>query len=134
MIKLTDAPIDVHAVLAAVASPACGGTAVFIGTVRPDPDAADRAALDYEAYGPMAVKKLEELAADLRRREPEARVAIVHRTGTIPVGEASVVIAVATPHRAPAFELCREAIERLKRDVPIWKLPARDGQRRGEDG
>jgi molybdopterin synthase catalytic subunit len=126
VIRLVTGPINVNDVLRAVADPACGGTCVFVGTVRPDPDTAGRGALDYEAYAPMAVRMLEEIASTIRAHEPAARVAIVHRTGRIPVGEASVVIAVATPHRALAFELCREAMEKLKKDVPIWKTDYTD--------
>lgn len=121
MILLTERPITTEEALKAVASPECGGIAVFVGTVRDDPDARPAGSLTYEAYAPMASQGLERIAGGIRSRHPEARVAILHRTGVVPVGEASVVIAVATAHRAEAFEECRQAIETLKKDVPIWK-------------
>lgn len=121
-VQVIKEPISLDAILAAVASPACGGTAVFVGTVRDDDDTRSGGVLQYEAYDSMALRKMEEIAAGIRERCPEARLAIVHRIGPIPVGEASVVIAVATPHRPEAFAECRQAIETLKRDVPIWKV------------
>lgn len=121
MVRLVEGPLSVDDALRAVASPDCGGTAVFIGTVRRDADTQSRDALHYETYRPMALRKLEEIAADVRRRVPGARAAILHRVGPVPVGEASVIMAVSAPHRAEAFELCRLAVEALKADVPIWK-------------
>lgn len=121
MIRLQPEPLSVDAALAAVASPDCGGTTVFIGTVRADADTPGGRPLRYEAYGPMALREMERLEASIRERHPGARAAILHRTGDIPIGEASVVIAVAAPHRDEAFAACREAIEELKKNVPIWK-------------
>jgi len=95
---------------------------VFIGTVRDT--AADDAAvssLRYESWDELAVERLRAIADDLHRRWPIRRVALLHRTGDLDVGEASVVVAVSSAHRAEAFEACREGIEQLKHDVPIWK-------------
>ena len=77
--------------------------------------------LEYEAYAPMAQKKLAEIGAEIAAQWPGARAAIHHRVGVLVPGELAVVIAASTPHRAEAFAACRHAIERLKADVPIWK-------------
>src|SRR5690606_15913301 len=77
--------------------------------------------LEYEAFGPMAEKQLRAIAAEAGVKWPGSRVSILHRTGTLAIGEIAVVIAAAAPHRAEAFEACRHAIERLKEEVAIWK-------------
>ena len=122
-LELHDAPLDVAAAVAFVGGPAAGGVAVFIGTTRDEAAADGRrlVALDYEAYGPMALKRMRELAAGARQRWPVVRLALLHRTGRVPLGEPSVLIAVSTPHRGEAFEACRWLIDTLKVDVPIWK-------------
>lgn len=107
--------------LAAVADPGAGGTCVFVGTVREHSDAGDVSGLRYEAWDELAGQRLNEIARELVTRWPARRAAILHRTGDLAVGEASVVVAVSAPHRAEAFEACRHGIERLKQDVPIWK-------------
>ena len=124
MIRLSHEPISVDDAIRAVSSPSCGGTATFVGTVRDDADTGPNGVLRYEAYIPMAVRLMEQLAEEIRLRYEGARIAILHRVGEIPVGEASVVIAVAAPHRAEAFDACRRIIETIKRDVPIWKTGA----------
>lgn len=121
MIFLTDSPIDLPAVLAHVQAPGAGAVDVFIGTVRDNTRQKAVVRLDYEAYAPMALKKMEELAAEARRRWPVEALAMVHRVGVLQIGEAAVVIAVATPHRAEAFAACRWLIDTLKETVPIWK-------------
>ncbi len=101
-----------------------GGVAVFLGTTRAEKraDGVELAALDYEAYGEMALKQLDGLAARARERWPELlSVAIMHRTGRVELAEPSVIIAVATPHRAEAFEACQWLIDTLKAEVAIWK-------------
>src|SRR5204862_4278855 len=77
--------------------------------------------LDYEAYGPMAEKKLAEIEAEVRRRWQVGGVAMVHRLGRLEVGEVSVAVAVSCPHRGDAFNACRYAVDTLKELVPIWK-------------
>jgi molybdopterin synthase catalytic subunit len=106
-----------------VSAPAAGGIAVFLGTTRAETNADGRrlVALDYEAYGPMALKQMRDLAAGARARWPILRVAILHRSGRVELAKPSVVIAVSTPHRAEAFEACRWVIDTLKVEVPIWK-------------
>jgi molybdopterin synthase catalytic subunit len=120
-LRIQAEPLSVDEALASVADPGAGGTCVFIGTVRDRSDAGDVSGLDYEAWDELATARLGELADELFERWPIARIAILHRTGSLGIGEASVVIAVSSAHRAEAFEACRHAIERLKHDVPIWK-------------
>src|ERR1700680_3987980 len=126
-VELVDAPIDPQDVIARVASPACGAVLLFLGTVRDHSRRRDEAAaavlkLTYTAYRPMACQALERIAADLERATEGLRIAIVHRLGEIPVGEPSVAIATAARHRAAAYDASRQALERLKSEVPIWKL------------
>ena len=129
LVRLTPEPLSVDAALAAVADPGAGGTCVFVGTVRDRSDQGEVTGLSYEAWEDLAVRRLTEIGEDLHRSWPLRRVALLHRTGELAIGEASVVIAVSAPHRAEAFEACRRAIERLKSDAPIWK---KEGLRSGE--
>lgn len=127
MIALSASPLRPDLIQAAVSSPDCGATICFIGTARNTrafpAGAADRAvrALSYEAYAPMAISEMAEIRAEALTRWPGARVAMVHRTGTLRLEEAAVVIAISTPHRAAAYEASRWCIEQLKARVPIWK-------------
>ncbi|HXU44011.1 MAG TPA: molybdenum cofactor biosynthesis protein MoaE [Thermoanaerobaculia bacterium] len=118
---LVDGPIDVAAVIRAVSGPGRGAVVLFLGTVRDAHAGRAVAGLTYFAYRRMAEAKLGEIAADLEAAHPDLRVGIVHRLGEVPVGEPSVAIAVASPHRAAAYEASRTALERLKAEVPIWK-------------
>ena len=106
-----------------VADAAAGGIAVFLGTTRAETHADGRelVALDYEAYAEMAEGQLRDLAARARGKWPVVSLTILHRTGRVGLGEASVLIAVATPHRAAAFECCRWLIDTLKAEVAVWK-------------
>jgi molybdopterin synthase catalytic subunit len=123
MIGLVAGPLDVGAAIASVSDPAAGGIAVFLGTTRAEAHSDGRAlvALDYEAYPEMAGAQLRDLGERARSRWPVLRLAILHRTGPVAVGEPSVLIAVATPHRAEAFEVCRWLIDTLKAEATIWK-------------
>jgi len=121
MVRLTPDPIDYHALTEAVRSPRCGAVALFLGTVRDLTGDQVTEFLDYDAYPPMAEKKLAEIEAEVRRRWPVGDVALVHRVGSLDVGEVSVAVAVSAPHRAAAFEACRFAIDTLKATAPIWK-------------
>lgn len=118
---LTEEPIDVGAISAAVAGPGRGAIVLFLGTVRNTHAGREVAALAYSAYRRMAEEKLAEIVADLEAQGTDLRAAIVHRLGDVPVGEPSVAIAIASPHRAAAYEASRTALERLKAEVPIWK-------------
>jgi molybdopterin synthase catalytic subunit len=118
---LTDRPLDPGHLLAEVSSPGCGGTALFLGTVRNSPEEGNVEAIDYSAYDAMAEAEFERVVREAGARWPAARVAVRHRTGRVPAGQASIAIAVACPHRAEAFDACRFIIEETKRRVPIWK-------------
>ena len=121
MTRLTPDPIDYAALTEAVRSPHCGGVVLFLGTVRDLTGDQVTVFLDYDAYAPMAEKKLAEVEAEVRRRWPVGDIAIAHRLGRLTVGEVSVAVAVSCPHRAQAFEACRYAIDAVKELVPIWK-------------
>jgi MoaE-MoaD fusion protein len=119
--NVTAEPLDPSAIAAAVASDRDGAVATFIGLVR-DHNAGRRVLwLEYEAYTPLALGAFARIAAEAAERWPDARLAIHHRTGRIEIGDASVAIAAASPHRAAAFAACRYAIERVKQIAPIWK-------------
>ncbi len=121
MIAITDQPIDVDAAIAAAQSERAGAVNVFIGTVRNHAARRTVVRLEYEAYDKMALKKMEEVAAEARRRWPVEKVAVVHRKGVLQIGETAVVIAVSTPHRRESFEACQYIIDTIKQVVPIWK-------------
>jgi molybdopterin synthase catalytic subunit len=121
LVRITEEPIGAGEATAFVADPGAGGTCVFIGTVRDHAGAGEVTGLTYEAWSELAQRRLEELGEELFAGWALRRAAVVHRVGELPVGDASVVIAVSAAHRAEAFEACRHAIERLKQDVPIWK-------------
>jgi MoaE-MoaD fusion protein len=104
-----------------VAHPGAGAIATFIGTVRDHGRGRAVTHLEYEAYAPAAELTMAQIGDEIRDRWGTDHVAIIHRTGSLAVGEASVVISVASPHRDAAFEACRYAIERIKEIVPIWK-------------
>ncbi|HEV8087200.1 MAG TPA: molybdenum cofactor biosynthesis protein MoaE [Actinomycetota bacterium] len=125
LVRIAPDPPSVDEALAAVADPAAGGTCVFVGTVRDHSAAGDDVTeLTYEAWDELAAERLEEIAAEIHVRWTVCAVALLHATGTLDVGQVSVVVAVSAPHRAEAFEAARFGIEELKRDVPIWKKEA----------
>jgi molybdopterin synthase catalytic subunit len=121
LVRITSEPLSTDAALAFVADPASGGTCVFVGTVRDHSGAGDVTGLTYEAWDELAGTRLEEIANEMFDSWPVRKVALLHRTGDLAIGEASVVVACSAPHRADAFDACRHGIERLKHDVPIWK-------------
>lgn len=121
MVSLTLNPIDIKAVVDEVVTPETGGIDLFVGTTRNHEDGKGVLLLEYEAYEPMAIELMERIQKEARRRWPLNRIAIVHRLGQVPVGEASVAIAVSSAHRKEAFEACRYLIDTLKKEVPIWK-------------
>jgi molybdopterin synthase catalytic subunit len=125
--RLSAEPLDVSAVVAEVADERAGGTAVFIGTTRVHSRGRTVLHLEYEGYEGMAEQVMAELAADLEREYELCAVAIAHRIGRVGIGESSVVIAVSAPHRADALAACKDAIDRLKETVPLWKKEFYEG-------
>jgi len=125
MTYLTRNPIPVSDLFAEVAAPHCGGTCLFLGTVRDAPTDGGVTGIEYSAYEAMAVAEFDRILAEVRRRWPDARLAVRHRLGLVPTEEASIAIAAAAPHRAEAFEACRYVIEQVKKRLPIWKKELR---------
>jgi molybdopterin synthase catalytic subunit len=121
MIALTNEPIDTAAILAQASSHEAGAIVLFLGTTRELTQGRRTASLDYECYPEMAEKKLAELEAEARRRWPLTGCVIVHRLGHLELGEASIAIAVSSPHRQQAFEAGKWLIDTIKEVVPIWK-------------
>ena len=119
MILLVREPVDVAA-LQGVAS-RDGALCLFLGVVRDENEGRRVLRLEYEAYEDMALPLMEEIAAEARRQFGAGEVRIVHRLGRLEIGEVSVAVAAASPHRAEAFAACRYAIDTLKARVPIWK-------------
>jgi molybdopterin synthase catalytic subunit len=119
--RVTSDPLDVQGIARLVQSNDCGAATTFVGLVR-DHNVGRRVLwLEYEAYAPLAVKTFERIGSEAEGRWASVRLALHHRVGRVNVGEASVVIAAASPHRADAFAACRYAIERVKQIAPVWK-------------
>lgn len=114
-------PISADGLLAAVADPDCGGNVLFLGTVRGRTGDWRTERLEYEAYGDMADEVLARIAAAARRMWPGVRLAMAHRTGAVPPGQAAVGVAAAASHRGDAFAAARFCIERIKTELPVWK-------------
>jgi molybdopterin synthase catalytic subunit len=122
LVRVSAEPLSVDEALAFIADPSAGGACVFIGTVRESgADGATVTSLRYESWDEVALERLQTIADGLRERWSVRKVALLHRTGDLEVGEASVVVAVSGAHRAETFDACRDGIEQLKHDVPIWK-------------
>jgi molybdopterin synthase catalytic subunit len=121
MFKVVDDPIDALALEDEVRTDADGAVIVFRGVARRHSRGRDVVHLEYEAYPEMAEKVMAQIGDEMHSRWPITRVAIVHRTGVLEIGQTSVMIAVSAPHRREAFEAASYAIDRLKQVVPIWK-------------
>ncbi|HEX4206972.1 MAG TPA: molybdenum cofactor biosynthesis protein MoaE [Ktedonobacteraceae bacterium] len=121
LIVLTRDPLDRDALVSALSHPGVGGIVVFEGVVRDNARGKQVQYLEYEAYEEMAREQIRGIIDTAKQRWGVERVAVAHRFGRLDIGEASVVIAVATPHRGEAFEACRYIIDTLKSTVPIWK-------------
>jgi molybdopterin synthase catalytic subunit len=119
--RITEEPIRPDTLFDLVRSDADGAVVTFAGVVRDNSLGRETEHLFYDAYREMAERKLREIGAEVRARWGLDRVAILHRVGRMEIGEISVLIAVASPHRREAFEACHYAIDRLKQTVPIWK-------------
>ena len=120
-IQITREQLDRNALIDTVSDPGAGGIVVFEGVVRDNARGKHVRYLEYDVYPEMAVQQIRGIIAEAERRWNVDRVAVAHRIGRLEIGEASVIIVVATPHRAEAFEACRYIIDTLKTTVPIWK-------------
>ena len=126
--EVTTGPIDPRELEAAVAHAGAGAICTFQGTVRDSSLGRSVSHLEYEAYAEMAVPQMRRIGEEIKERWPEARVAMVHRTGHLVIGEVSVIVCVSAPHREEAIMACKWGIDRLKESVPIWKKEhAEDG-------
>ncbi len=121
IIQLTREPLQREELIAAVSHSSIGGIVVFEGVVRDHARGKSVRYLEYEIYEEMARKQIGQICEQARQRWGVERIAVAHRTGRLEIGEASVIIVVASPHRAEAFEVCRYLIDTLKATVPIWK-------------
>ena len=119
--ELTTEPIDITSIARRVVPPECGATVTLDGYVRQFTKERETLYLEYEAYEPMALKEMEKLINAAREQFEISNIGIVHRLGKLDIGETSVVISVAAPHRKAAFAACEWLIRELKRTVPIWK-------------
>jgi molybdopterin synthase catalytic subunit len=124
---VTEEPLSLDAAVAEVADERAGGIATFTGTVRRQSRGREVLYLEYEAYAEMAEDVIAQLAAELDQAHELCGSAIHHRVGQVEIGEPSVVIAVSAPHRKEALTACREAIDRLKETVPVWKKEVYEG-------
>ncbi len=125
--SITDKPIDPDAAIAGLLRPTDGALVVFQGVVRAFADGRRLLHMEYEAYRPMAERLLQRIAEDVRARHGVDDIVVVHRVGRIAVGEASLLIAVASPHRKEAFDECQEMVNRIKNLAPIWKKEVWEG-------
>ncbi len=119
--RIVEHPIDAASLLAQVAAPSDGAVLLFVGVVRERNEGREVGHLDYQAYPTMAEAVLREIVTEARDRWETGEIAAVHRIGRLEIGEASVAIAVAAPHRAEAYEASLYIIEELKKRVPVWK-------------
>ena len=121
LFEIRETEINVAEVVAAVTRPEAGGIAVFVGTVRSENAGHAVTLLEYQAYASMAGKEMARIAAEIQTEIGDVRLAVLHRVGSLKVGDTAVVCAASTPHRAEAFSACRLLIDRIKARVPIWK-------------
>ncbi len=121
MFRVTTEPLDVQQIHNLVKSPADGAVVTFDGIVRNNFAGREVRYLEYEAYAAMAEKKMAEIAAQVQNKFAVGNIAMVHRIGRLEIGESSILIAIAAPHRQPAFEACAYAMDRVKEEVPVWK-------------
>jgi molybdopterin synthase catalytic subunit len=126
-VLLTTDVLDAAAAEALVRTDADGGVCTFTGVVRNHAEGRPVERLEYEAYPEMAEPQMRRIGKEALRRTGATAVALWHRTGTLEIGEASVVVSASAPHRGEAFEACRYAIDTLKADVPIWKKEHGEG-------
>ncbi len=121
LIQITHEPLDRNALVAAITHPSVGGIVVFEGIVRDNARGKQVRYLEYDVYPEMAIQQIRAIITEAEKRWGVNRIAVAHRIGRLEIGETSVVVVVATPHRAEAFDACRYIIDTLKTTVPIWK-------------
>ena len=121
LVKITDSPIDPNYVIDLVKTPDSGAVNIFVGTVRNSTKNREVKKLEFEAYEDMAIKEIDKIINQVKKKWPVRSMAIYHRVGVLDIGDIPVVIAVSTPHRKQGFEACQYAIDTLKETVPIWK-------------
>lgn len=120
--QISESSLSIERAVGAVSDPAAGAVATFIGTTRNSFQGKEVRYLEYEAYGAMAERTLEEIGTKIANRWPPVTgIAIVHRVGRVEVGETSVIVAVSAPHRKEALDACSWGIGRLKAELPVWK-------------
>ncbi len=121
LVHITDQPIDIQFAMKHVTSPQAGAVVTFVGTTREFTGDKQTRFLEYECYQPMAERKLAELESEARRRWPLTECVLIHRTGKLELCEASVLVAVSSPHRKDAFQAAQWLMDSIKQDVPVWK-------------
>ncbi|XP_067666621.1 molybdopterin synthase catalytic subunit-like [Haliotis asinina] len=120
-IEITDEKLNLEQITSLVTAPSCGAVSVFMGTTRDNFENKHVVKLEYEAYIPMAKKKMVEVCDQIRAQWQVEHIAIVHRLGVVPVTESSIIIAISSPHRKESLMAVSYAIDTLKATVPIWK-------------
>lgn len=120
-VKVTDQPLNITDITASVTSPTSGAVSLFIGTTRNNFEGKTVTRLEYEAYTPMAEHEMKKICRLIREKWSVEHIAIIHRIGEVPIKEASVIIAISSPHRQESLEAVQYAIDTLKATVPIWK-------------
>ncbi|XP_042309982.1 molybdopterin synthase catalytic subunit-like [Sceloporus undulatus] len=122
VIKLNHEKLSADEISALVVSPCCGAVSLFIGTTRNNFEGRKVIQLEYEAYAPMAEAELKKICIDIRLKWPSVKhIAIHHRLGSVPISEASVMVAISSPHRTESLDAVQYCINTLKATVPIWK-------------
>jgi molybdopterin synthase catalytic subunit len=119
---IVDGPIDVATLIREVSDESCGASSVFLGSVRNVNDGSAVSGIEYSAYRSMATREMTAILRETEERFGVTRIVVEHRLGTLALGDVSVAVVAAHPHRAPALDATRYVIEQLKRRVPIWKL------------
>ena len=121
MFEITSDPLDPAPLVAAVRRDESGAVALFYGVVRNENMGRNVRYLEYDVYPEMAIKKMREVAEEVRAKYPITGIGVLHRVGRLEIGETSLLVAVSSAHRAAAFEACHFAVDRIKQVVPIWK-------------
>jgi molybdopterin synthase catalytic subunit len=127
MFEVTTNPLDPQALVESLRSDEDGAVCLFYGVVRNNNLGRNVIYLEYDAYAPMATKVMREIADEVKERFPVSAVGALHRIGRLEIGETSLLVAVASPHRAEAFEACHYTVDRIKERVPVWKKEVFEG-------